>query len=84
MSKQQITVESGQEGICPKCHHKMTIISPQHYQCPQCQQHYLEQYICPICHQSAQIIKGCGAINYICHTDGLISSSKVIFHYLPE
>lgn len=77
-------IDEGQEGICPTCHNKMDIVSPQHYNCPDCKQHYLEQYTCPICQQSAQIVKGCGAINYICHTDGLISSSKVIFHYLPE
>ena len=77
-------IDGGQEGICPKCHNRMSIVLPQHYDCPHCKQHYQEQYICPICRQNAQMVKGCGAINYICHTDGLISSSKVIFHYLPE
>ncbi len=77
-------IDGGQEGICPKCHNRMSIVSPQYYDCPHCQQHYQEQYICPICRQNVQMVKGCGAINYICHTDGLISSSKVIFHYLPE
>ncbi|MFQ1017604.1 MULTISPECIES: YfgJ family double zinc ribbon protein [unclassified Gilliamella] len=76
--------DSGKEGLCPKCHHKMSVVSPQNFNCPHCKQHYLEQYICPTCLQKAQMIKGCGAVNYICPTDGLISSSKVIFHYLPE
>ncbi|OTQ60379.1 zinc-ribbon domain-containing protein [Gilliamella sp. A7] len=77
-------IDGGQEGICPKCHNRMSIVSPQYYDCSHCQQHYQEQHICPICRQNVQMVKGCGAINYICHTDGLISSSKVIFHYLPE
>lgn len=80
----KVTVDSGKEGVCPKCHNKMSVLSPQHYDCSSCKTHYLEQYICPICQQNLQMIKGCGAINYICPTDGLISSSKVIFHYLSE
>lgn len=80
----QKMIAGGKEGICPKCHNKMSIVAPQHYDCPHCQQHYLEQYICPICQQSAKMVKGCGATNYICPTDGLISSSKVIFQYLSE
>ncbi|WP_294826113.1 zinc-ribbon domain-containing protein [uncultured Gilliamella sp.] len=83
MSKKNIAGQS-QEGLCPKCHHKMDVISAQHYDCAHCKQHFVEHYICPTCHQPAQMIKGCGAINYICQTDGLISSSKVIFQYLPE
>ncbi|NUF27821.1 YfgJ family double zinc ribbon protein [Gilliamella sp. ESL0254] len=83
MSK-PMTVNQGQEGICPKCHHKMSVVSPQYFNCLHCKKHYLEQYICPICQQKAQMIKGCGSVNYICPTDGLISSSKVIFHYLSE
>ncbi|KES19076.1 Protein of unknown function (DUF1407) [Gilliamella apicola SCGC AB-598-B02] len=82
--QKKIAVNHGQEGICPNCNEKMSSVSPQYFSCSKCQQHYIEQYICPICQQSAQMIKGCGSINYICQTDGLISSSKVIFHYLPE
>ncbi len=72
------------EAICPQCHTKMTSDSPLHYHCESCGQYYNEQFICPFCEQNVQMVKGCGAINYICPKDGLVSSSKVIFHYLPE
>ncbi|MDF7670580.1 zinc-ribbon domain-containing protein [Orbaceae bacterium ESL0721] len=71
-------------GVCSYCHHKMDIVSPQHYYCNYCQQNYIEQYNCPICHNSLQLIQGCGAVNYLCPVDGLISSKKIIIHYSPE
>lgn len=72
------------EGQCPTCHHHMEQQSPRHYYCQTCQQNYYENYICPICGQELSQIKGCGAINYLCKTDGLISSSKILFQYLAQ
>lgn len=69
------------EGICPKCHHTMQKQHLGHYYCPTCQQDYDESYRCPTCGAPLSEIKGCGAINYLCRTDGLVSSSKIIFHY---
>lgn len=72
------------EGYCPNCHKAMEKQSPRHYYCQTCRQHYYENYTCPICQQMLEQIKGCGAINYLCRTDGLISASKVIFRYQVE
>lgn len=72
------------EGLCPACQQMMEKQSPRNYICQRCQQHYYEHYICPICQQSLEQIKGCGAINYLCRTDGLISSNKVIFRYQAQ
>lgn len=81
---QQTLPADTEEGLCPICHKTMCNKSPQHYYCEYCRQHYVEQFICPTCQQQAQRVKGCGAINYICQNDGLISSRKIIFNYLPE
>ncbi|RKS85801.1 zinc ribbon protein [Orbus hercynius] len=72
------------EGICPTCHQSMQQQSPRDYYCQVCAQHYYENYICPICNKTLEQIKGCGAINYLCQTDGLISGSKVIYQYLAQ
>lgn len=74
---------SGTEGICPICHQRMERIKPTICYCQHCKQNYNEQYVCPLCSSALQQIKGCGAINYICRKDGLISTNKVKFHYLP-
>jgi len=72
------------EGECPTCGHIMNLKSPRHYYCQNCQKNYYENYICPICKHEISQIKGCGAINYLCKTDGLISSSKILFQYLAQ
>lgn len=72
------------EGLCPVCHQALKYVSKDHYQCENCKQFYLEQAYCSICSNQLKIIKGCGAINYLCNTDGLISSKKVQFHYIAE
>lgn len=72
------------EGQCPHCDSTMKYASTNHYHCEPCQHTYLEQAYCAICNNQLKIIKGCGAINYLCHTDGLISSKKVQFHYIAK
>lgn len=72
------------EGQCPTCHHHMELQNLRHYYCKNCHKNYNENYICPVCKQELSQIKGCGAINYLCKTDGLISSSKILFQYLAQ
>lgn len=69
------------EGICPKCHQNMERKSSNDCYCKTCQISYRESYQCPTCNSTLNQIKGCGAINYLCPNDGLVSSSKVVFHY---
>lgn len=71
------------EGICPVCQQTMERIKPNVCHCKYCQQSYDEQYLCPKCSAFLQQVKGCGAINYICTKDGLVSSNQVKFHYRP-
>ena len=71
------------EGVCPVCHQPMKRTSPKICYCEHCHHNYDEQYLCPVCSAFLQQIKGCGAINYICQNDGLVSTSKVKFHYRP-
>ncbi|MDF7666678.1 zinc ribbon domain-containing protein [Orbaceae bacterium ESL0727] len=80
----QPNLADAQLAICPKCHQKMRQLSPQSYICEHCQQNYREQSLCPTCGNPAQLIQGCGASNYFCPTEGLISSKKVIIHYLEK
>lgn len=72
------------EGSCPVCKHLMQLVNPRNYYCQTCQRNYAEYYLCPYCGQELTQIKGCGAINYLCKTDGLISSSKILFQYLAQ
>lgn len=79
-----MTDSNANAGICPACLQKMVLLRPQHYRCDICKNEYQEQYICPTCEQIAKTISGCGAINYLCKTDGLISSRKIKYHYLVK
>lgn len=72
------------EGQCPACKHHMQLVSLGRYYCQTCQQNYAEYYLCPHCGQELTQIKGCGAINYLCKTDGLVSSSKILFQYIAQ
>lgn len=72
-----------EEGICPNCHIKMSVTTPFHYHCDNCKNDFNEKAICPTCGKETRIISGCGAINYLCDTDGLVSSKKIQFIYQP-
>lgn len=80
----QSMYNSDEEETCPTCHNKMEQQSPRHYYCQTCHQNYYEIYVCPTCRHPLEQIKSCGAINYLCKTDGLVSSSKITFHYQPQ
>ncbi|QIQ20749.1 YfgJ family double zinc ribbon protein [Zophobihabitans entericus] len=72
-----------QAGLCPNCHQQMKMVKIDQYHCENCLQDYSERIHCPTCGADAQCIRGCGAVNYLCPKDGLISKSKVKYYYLP-
>lgn len=70
------------EGICPVCQQTMTVTGATQYCCSQCQTNYIEQVLCPTCGELAERLQACGAVNYLCLKDGLLSKSKVEYRYL--
>ncbi|WP_392566088.1 YfgJ family double zinc ribbon protein [Utexia brackfieldae] len=71
------------ENSCPICLGDLVVEKPDRRYCPHCKQHFVEKVLCPKCHDFVECIIGCGAINYLCRKDGLVSKSKIEYQYLP-
>ncbi|MCO6523767.1 MAG: zinc-ribbon domain-containing protein [Candidatus Schmidhempelia sp.] len=67
---------------CPECKGKLIMVEDHYYACTSCQRYFIEQICCPQCKEPVDCIKGCGAINYLCRQDGLVSKHKIEYHYL--
>lgn len=64
---------------CPDC---QTILEQDGLQghCPACGHHFTLAPHCPECHQSLEVLKACGAVDYFCqHGHGMISRKRVEF-----
>lgn len=72
------------EQVCPICHNQLQLKAGNIYYCPVCMQDYLQQLICPTCHDEVEVIQGCGAVNYLCRKDGLISKRSILYCYLAK
>ncbi|WP_158782640.1 zinc ribbon domain-containing protein [Pantoea sp. BAV 3049] len=69
---------------CPVCQHSLTV-EEGHYHCESCERCFAMQAICPECHQTLQVLKACGAVDYFCtNGHGLISKKRVEFTPLVE
>lgn len=64
---------------CPACQQLLTH-NETGFNCPSCERHFALIALCPDCHQPLQVLKACGAVDYLCqHGDGLISKKRVEF-----
>ncbi|MEQ4513120.1 zinc ribbon domain-containing protein [Dickeya zeae] len=80
---------------CPECQQAMVwrASDRQHdvqhsrndqYYCEACQRDFLRLTLCPECEQPLQVLRACGAENYLCaNGHGLISRSRVVVRYQP-
>lgn len=72
------------EGSCPVCQNDMKVTGATQYSCAHCDDDYVEHAFCPTCGGSAERLQACGAVNYLCLKDGLLSKSKVEYRYLLD
>lgn len=77
-----MSTKHNDEGMCPVCQHKMTVTGATQYCCSQCQTNYIEQVLCPTCGEPTERLQACGAVNYLCLKDGLLSKRNVEYRYL--
>lgn len=71
------------DAMCPHCNRIMNWQNGDTFQCSACQRRYLREATCPECKHSLQVLKACGAVDYLCQQHGLISKKRVLFSYLP-
>lgn len=69
---------------CPVCHREV-VQTDTGARCEYCQQDVKLQAHCPDCHQSLEVLKACGAVDYFCRNGhGLISKKRVVFTPITE
>ncbi|BCU54622.1 zinc ribbon domain-containing protein [Enterobacter kobei] len=64
---------------CPTCHNPLELAGT-HAHCAHCHHDLALEARCPECHQTLEVLKACGAVDYFCqHGHGLISKKRVDF-----
>lgn len=65
------------EFICPICQASLEV-QGNHAHCQSCEKEYTLGARCPECHKPLEVLKACGAVDFLCQNGhGLVSKKRV-------
>lgn len=71
------------DAMCPHCNNLLVWQDGDTFQCSACRQRYRREACCPECKHLLDVLRACGAVDYLCRQHGLISKKRVLLNYLP-